>query len=96
VLDYLADNSTPNPAALDGRINGEHPELELIFHCDLAVRLAGERKRHGRDHCAGGFGHPHLGMLGPVFHVVQHPQIRVVGGEMPCVEIRFPGDSSDL
>lgn len=96
MCDDSADDDTPNSAALPGRINREHPELELIFNRDLAVRLPREGERHCRDHRAGGFGHPHLSMLRPVFHVVQHAHVRVVRGEMSGVEVRIPGDSPDL
>jgi hypothetical protein len=92
----LANNGPPNPAALNRRINRQHPELELVFHGDLAVRLPRERQRHCRDHYAGSFGHPHLGMLSPVHHFLQHTHVRVISGEMSDVKVRLPGDSPDL
>jgi hypothetical protein len=68
----------PNPLALSRRIDGEHPELDLIPHCDFAVRLSYIGKRHSRRHRV-------LGMLCPVFRFVQHTHVSVVGSEMPGV-----------
>jgi len=93
--DDPADDGAPNPAALDSRISGQHPELEVVVHRDLAVRLPREGKHHCRDRRAGDFGHPCVGMLRAVVHVLKNTHVRVVGGEMPGVKVRLPRDSPD-